>query len=545
MTPSIAERRQARARALLVAGVLAAGCGGGAAAPTPGEAGVLDGASRDAGDGAAATGIVVHATVTATVDATAGVGGRLAQFMSTSFQPADWDYTFFQQNPDTTALAALGPRHIRVQAVDGSVPWRASSQPPQPSDWDFTELDAILLPILEIGDESPELQLAVAPALPGLVDASGHLVVSDANLTTLASYYANLVRYYNTAAGFDWGGAHFGTGGARPITFWGIFNEYNINGLTPAEYVRLYDAVVPAMLAVDPTLKLSAGELADYDYMNGDPRNNLPALLAPPSSGGLAAQIDILSTHFYGTCYQTDTDAMVFASVAPFVSDLVYIKQQRASRADLSDVPIWITENNVNSDFEMSDGTSACTPGHPYVEDARGSSPFFAAWRPYVFSQTGKAGAGALYQWVYADKVSGRQYGEVDFDTLAPRLGYWVDYWLGRMFPAVPGPSILETTTTPAGAPIELLATRADAGDVTIMVVDRAIRAAGDNNGPGDPVTVVLDLSALGAFSSASELAIDAETDVAAGPTAAPIPAAPQITVALPGYGVAFVTLRR
>ena len=535
MSPSIA---------LFVCVALAAGCGGSAAAPGPRDAGDRDG---DSADVASPAGIVVHATVTASVDTTAGVGGRLAQFMSTSFQPADWDYTFFQQNPDTTALGALGPQHIRVQVVDGSVPWRASSQPPQPSDWDFGELDAILRPILEVGDHSPELQLAVAPALAGLVDASGHLVVNDANLATMATYFADMVAYYNTAAGFDWGGAHFGTGGARPVTFWGIFNEYNINGLSPAEYVQLYDAVVPAMLAVDPTLKFSAGELADYDYLTGDPRNNLPALLAPPTNGGIAAQVDVLSTHFYGTCYQTDSDATVFGSVAPFVNDLRYFKQQRAGRADLAGAPIRITENNVNSDFAMADGTSACTPGQPFVEDPRGSSPFFAAWRPYVFSQTGKAGAGALYHWVYSIESPGLQYGEVDFDTLAPHIGYWVDDWLGRMFPATPapGPSILQATTAPTNAPIELLATQADGGDVTIMVVDRAIHAAGDDDGAGDPVTVVLDLSALGAFSSASELVIDAETDLGAGPTATPIAAAPQISVALPGYGVAFVALVR
>jgi hypothetical protein len=115
------------------------------------------------------------------------------------------------------------------------------------------------------------------------------------------------------------------------------------------------------------------------------------------------------------------------------------------------------------------------------------------------------------------------------------------------MFPAAPapGPSILKTTITPGSAPVELLATQADGSDVTIMVVDRAIHAASDDNGPGDPVTVVLDLSALGAFSSASELTIDAETDLAAGPSPTPIPAATQISVALPGYGVAFVTLIR
>ena len=34
--------------------------------------------------------------------------------------------------------------------------------------------------------------------------------------------------------------------------------------MTPAEYIRLYNAVVPSMQAVDPTIKISALEFAGY-----------------------------------------------------------------------------------------------------------------------------------------------------------------------------------------------------------------------------------------------------------------------------------------
>jgi hypothetical protein len=51
----------------------------------------------------------------------------------------------------------------------------------------------------------------------------------------------------------------------HPITWWGIFNEYNINGLTASQYIQVYDAVVPAFLGVDSTIKFSALELAVAD----------------------------------------------------------------------------------------------------------------------------------------------------------------------------------------------------------------------------------------------------------------------------------------
>src|SRR5437016_13954415 len=98
-----------------------------------------------------------------------------------------------------------------------------------------------------------------------------------------------LVRYYN-GPGFDWGGQHFespslSSASPHKITWWGIFNEYNINGLTPAEYVELYNTVVPRMLAVDPTIQFSALELSDFDFEEGDPRNHLPTFVLPANRG--------------------------------------------------------------------------------------------------------------------------------------------------------------------------------------------------------------------------------------------------------------------
>jgi hypothetical protein len=61
--------------------------------------------------------------------------------LSTSFQPAEWDLPYFQQvSGSTAALWLLIPRHIRIQPVSQGVPMRA------PDQWDFTELDAVLIP---------------------------------------------------------------------------------------------------------------------------------------------------------------------------------------------------------------------------------------------------------------------------------------------------------------------------------------------------------------------------------------------------------------
>jgi hypothetical protein len=75
------------------------------------------------------------------------------------------------------------------------------------------------------------------------------------------------------------------------------------------------------------------------------------------------------------------------------------------------------------------------------------------------------------------------------------------------------------------------------------MIVDRAVHAATDNNGTGDPRTVIVDTSSLGNFMAASLLTIDGTTDVTNGPAADGMAPAPRFAVQLNGYGVAFLSL--
>jgi hypothetical protein len=339
---------------------------------------------------------------------------------------------------------------------------------------------------------------------------------------------------------------HFQSPGAYPITWWSIFNEYNINNLSPSDYVSIYNAVVPAMLAVDPTIKLSAVELADYDYQAGDPRNNLPTILAAPGDGGISGPADVLSMHLFAACSQADTDVTAFSKVSAFASDLRYFYAEAATRPDLGAPQVWVTANNVDPDSPDPNGNSSCNPSHAYIPDARGTSPFFAAWGPYVFSVLGKAGARALYHWQYrSDSPFNPQYDEFNGDSDTPTLAYWVDRTLGRLFPSIPGapgPSILQTTVSEPSA-VEVLATKADSGLVTVLVVDRAVNTPEDNNGPGASRRVMVDVSGLGAFKSATRLVLDSTTDVTKTPAAGAIAPASPVVLSFGGYGAAFLVM--
>jgi hypothetical protein len=481
-------------------------------------------------------------TVSSTVDTSLGINGQLKQFMSTSFQPAEWDYQFFQNHPTTepSQLTTLAPQHIRLQGVSEAVPWKANSNPQQTTDWDFSILDAIVQPVLTVGDASPEFQIAVTPSFFSLTSP---LSANDPNLALFVSYAQNLVRYYNKG-GFAWAGTTFASPSNHPITWWGIYNEYNINGLTPADYVVLYNAVVPAMQQVDPTIKFSALELSDFDSGDGDPRNNLPTFVAAPGSGGVNAQVNVASTHFYSTCNQSTPDAQVFASVPGFANDVQYFNSQfsGSSNSNLSSVAVWVTENNVNADFADANGNSTCNPGQKFVLDQRGTSAFFAAWRPYVYSQLAKAGNQALYHWDYDADA---QFSEVDYNTDLKYLSYWVDQTLEQMFPvsSTSNPQILGTSSL---ANVEALATENADGSYVVMITNYAVNSPSDNNGTGAPLSVIVDISALGTLTSASQIAqltLNASTDLGSGPNASgqSITPAPRLLVTLSGYGTTFL----
>jgi hypothetical protein len=295
------------------------------------------------------------------------------------------------------------------------------------------------------------------------------------------------------------------------------------------------------MLAVDSTIQFSALELSDFDFQEGDPRNNLPTFVLPANQGGVNAQVNIVSTHFYSSCNQTDTDAQIFSTIPGFANDVKYFYQELKLRPDLAGVPVWVTENNVNADFANSGGNSTCNPTQKFVPDLRGTSAFFAAWRPYVFAQLGKAGNQALYHWDYD---SDAQFGEVDFASGNKHLSYWVDYWLAQLYPESPAaPDILALTVTET-ATVETLATKNSDGSVLVMIADRAVLSPTDNNGTGDARTVIVDVSALGSFTSASQLNIGRTGDLTSGPQPSPITFAPKLTVTLPGYGVSFLLLK-
>jgi uncharacterized protein (TIGR03437 family) len=473
------------------------------------------------------------AQTTGTVNVQIGsqVNGRLQLPMSTSFQLAPWSYQFFSLTPNAIApLGAMYPWHTRVQVISGAMPLVA------PDTWDFTELNSMFPPVQSTADHSPEFQIGTAPAF--LSDTNGYIL--PGSYPAFAQMSADLVRYYNTG-GFTDAGTFFQSPNSYAVTWWGIFNEPNGNGVSPQQYVDLYNTVVPAMAQADPSIKFLAVELSDYATQA---ETYLPAFVS-----GVTAPVDVLATHFYSSCNQRDSDAQVFSTVPSFVSEVNNIYSQMAGNPRLAGVPVWVTENNVNADYDSGNGMSACNPGQTYVTDQRGSSAFFAAWRSLVFASLGEAGTQALYHWSFGTDP---QFGEVD-SAANPYLSYWVDYYLSHWLPSPPGQDILQVSESgcclwiydggnPMGLDTHTLAARNPDGSVVMLMSNHAVANATDNNGAGATRDFMLDVSALGTFTEATLIHLDASTPLT-GPMPVQMTPSAQMEVAIEGYGAALLRL--
>jgi hypothetical protein len=135
-----------------------------------------------------------------------------------------------------------------------------------------------------------------------------------------------------------------------------------------------------------------------------------------------------------------------------------------------------------------------------------------------------------------------------------PYLSYWVDYYLSHWLPSPPGQDILQTTASgcclwiyngsnPMGLDTQTLAVRNVDGSVVILMSNHAINSAKDNNGPGTIRDFQLDLSALGTFTSAALVTLDATTP-STGPVPVQLQPSAQMEVTMQGYGAAFCGYR-
>jgi hypothetical protein len=512
--------------------------------------------------------VTLHVAVSTATDADSGVNGYFEEAFSTSFQPAPWQYPFFEMHLEAADyLRALHPQRVHMQPLDMAIPWQNQTGTAS-TDWDFSELDAMVPPIMQV---DPQAMFEIrAPSFIG--DSPNSFASATASLdmnkvAIFAKYCGYLVQYYNHG-GFEYpddsGTIIKNPNGTTPIQWWAILGDWDTTySLTGFDYATIYDSAATRMLAANgdagAPIHISSfeyGDTASSDGYIANLQNFLQTVEAPA---------DVVALHVFGAPDKSTPDNQIFEDVPTYAAEIrTTIANIADAGSNIRDAQVWVTENNVNSN---APGGST-----PFMNDPRGTSAFFAAYRPYIFSQLGKAGNRALYHWDFtAGNIEGgvnpdtdQQNAEVDYVSGNRLISYWVDYWLSTFFLVDDGAGalrILQLQTqdgngdfakVAAGEAVEVLAVQNMADDsVVVMMVDFATANDQDgtpsvSNGTGEPRAFLIDVSAFGAFASATIRVIDdpiADNSSTGATSTADLTNPHAVPVSLPGYGVAFLKL--
>jgi len=391
-------------------------------------------------------------------------------------------------------------------------------------DWSFGGLDSL---VNDIGRAGGQVLLAVAYAPEWMWDCAGG-GIRDPTFAEFAGYLDRLVGYFNRGSFVAEDGRTVTNpaGRVNRITYWELWNEPDVpdscppagNHLTVSQYVTMWNAAAPRMLAVDPSIKLvgpataNATTAGDSDY--------LPALMSRA-----AHKPDIVSFHGYGGWLSSQTDRFLFVGGdGSFGLDGIERGLARV-KAWAPGVPVWVTELNVNSAFDQR------------REAQRAWDGFGAAWGASAFRRLALGGADALFQYQFSHPEL-RQFSLVDAQSGAPLLPYWRDYYLARYFP--PGSTVLSSSSSLAG--VETLAVRPPgSANVHVLVVNRQLDSATAVGGPGAPAAMRVNVRNLAGLTALTIRSLDASTPLDTGPAARMLPVEAAVTVNFSGYGVALL----
>jgi len=416
---------------------------------------------------------------------------------------------------------------VRINATTDGLPGLPLVMPAgvTQGDWSFTNLDAIVNDARAAG---AQVVVDIAYAPQWMWDCSTG-AIRDMSFAEFAAYMRRVVSYYNQGSFVAEDGSTVtnpaGTG--NRIGYWELWNEPDQrtlgcppNGnpnITPDQYVAMWNATVPAMLSVDPEIKLigpatssAVPNVPDY----------LPALIA-----NATRKPDAVSFHAYGGWSNTQTDRFFFdgdggcCGIAGIERGLAQVQ------AEAPGIPVWITELNVNSAYGQDDPTQ------------RPWTAFGAAWGASAFQRLARDGVQTIFEFQFAHP-SLRQLSLIEIDSGRPLLGYWRDYYLSRYFP--PGSTLVSASSS--NAEVETLAARSPGSNaVRVLVINRQVESDTAIGGAGLPATVRVTLQDLPQIGTVTVRRIDAATPLDTGPDLQTLQPADSMSVDFNGYGLALI----
>jgi Glycosyl hydrolase catalytic core len=438
-----------------------------------------------------------------------------------------WSGEINQTSGAQARLNALHAPLVRIHVGDDG--WPVAMPEVKYNNWDFSALNTLVNDVRANGGY-PLMNIKFAPDWMWTCKSFGGVgTLKDLTFNTFAKYMASVVSYYNKGSMTTETGQVLNNpaGTNNHITYWEIWNEPDFSNetpchpadwsaaLTPKAYVTMWNAVVPQMRAVDPTIKVVGPATANVD--TGYTPEYIPTLMASATY-----KPDAVSYHGYGGWQNSQTDLEIFDG-GPDTDGLAYIVNGVDKvRAWAPGKPIWITEMNVNADWGNDPAKRPWTA-------------YGVAWGATAFRNLALKGVGIISQYDFIDSA---QFGLINDTTGTPYLPYWRNKLLSQAFP--PGSTILSSSTSKSD--ILPLAVQKPNGTISILVVNRQVNSNTSVGGPGLPAVVAVRLQGI-TPTAISLQQIDRATNPATGPitVSLPVSTAPQVSFA--GYGMAILTI--
>lgn len=419
--------------------------------------------------------------------------------------------------------------------------------------WSFATLDPLVNDVFATGQKpmmnikfAPDFMWTCYPNSIGVGGTQGTGSVADLTFKTFAQYMARIVSYYNKGTMTTESGQVMTNpaGISHAIQYWELWNEPDLNietpcapsngyGITPAQYLTMWDAVTAAMVQVDPTLKFVGPATAGAQFGSSTMTGNqyVDELMA-----GAVTKPAAISFHGYGYWDNTVTDQWIFNGdnsdptdhCCGGITDLV--NGVTAIRRQYPNTSVWLTEVNVNADW-----------GNDTYK--RPSSEFGAAWWGAAFAELAPLGVGLINEY---DLVDSRQFGLIDASSGKPYIAYYVTQLLDQAFP--PGSTLLSSSSSDSG--ILSLAVKKPDGTISVVVVNRKIasstvKSSCGTGGVAETVNVSLPVRPRAlSLEQIDKTNVNCSTNGAIAPTTQNLGPAQTVTLKFPGYGIAVLNVK-
>lgn len=325
-------------------------------------------------------------------------------------------------------------------------------------------------------------------------------------------------------------------------------NTAGLQILRARDYVKMWNAIAPAMKAVDGSIKLVGPVISNAASLASETVDTTVVTTGPSDSSWKdftdyvqrlmsdgTPKPDIIDFHAYGGWQgSADTDASYWnaAAIQQQINDF-----NSVDKPYIGSTPAWITETNLDAGgLDTNDFRAMTQLGSAFMADD------LIKWCTQAPEVTGlfhfeaqNGNTWALYDGATPPANCYPQPACSNESTGNPNLEYWLIYEMSRYFPV--GSKIAPVSGVPAGY-AAMAIQPPGSSKVNIVVVNEQ---TGASPGVGTAGTVAVQLAGA-TVSDTQQVVVDGATSPVNGPIVADLGAQSSVTLNMNGYAVAILS---